>query len=64
MNLGSIEYLILYNLQEGKSKEFKNINLSLNNSITISNYYAAFPRVFFGISNDNNFHFIITLLRL
>ena len=46
MNLGSIEYLILYNLQEGKSKEFKNINLSLNNSITISNYYAAFPRVF------------------
>ena len=46
IDLGSIEYLILYNLQGAKSKDFKDINLSLKNSLTISNYYAAVPRVF------------------
>jgi ATP-binding cassette subfamily B protein len=46
IDLGSIEYLILYNLQRAKSKDFKDINLSLKSSLTISNYYAAVPRVF------------------
>ena len=46
MNLGSIEYLILYNLQEITSKKFKKINYSLNNSLILTNYYSALPRVF------------------
>lgn len=46
MNLGSIEYLILYNLQENTSREFKKINYSLNNSLILTNYYSALPRVF------------------
>lgn len=46
MNLGSIEYLILYNLQESTSREFKKINFSLNNSLILTNYYSALPRVF------------------
>ncbi|MDC3168212.1 ABC transporter ATP-binding protein/permease [Prochlorococcus sp. AH-716-D22] len=46
MNLGSIEYLILYNLQKSTSSEFKKINYSLNNSLILTNYYSALPRVF------------------
>ncbi len=46
MNLGSIEYLILYNLQEITSKKFRKINYSLNNSLILTNYYSALPRVF------------------
>ena len=46
MNLGSIEYLILYNLQEITSKKFKKINYLLNNSLILTNYYSALPRVF------------------
>ncbi len=46
MNLGSIEYLILYNLQENSSKEFKEINYSLYNSLVLTSYYSLVPRIF------------------